>query len=214
MDEEVTLIDTRTRNEKIKNFIIKNKKKLISVLLIIIILILGFYSYQIFRDNHKQKLSEKYNSAVIEYGKGNKSEISTIMKDIIEEKDSSYSPLALYFIIDNKLIDNREEINNLFEILIQKTSLENEIKNLIIYKKALYNADFVEEKELLDTVKPLLNSNSVWKSHALYLVGEYFYSKGEKQKSKEFFNQIISLDNVNQDLAKEAQKRLNRDLSE
>ena len=214
MDEEVTLIDTRTRNEKIKNFIIKNKKKLISVLLIIIILILGFYSYQIFRDNHKQKLSEKYNSAVIEYGKGNKSEISTIMKDIIEEKDSSYSPLALYFIIDNKLIDNREEINNLFEILIQKTSLENEIKNLIIYKKALYNADFVEEKELLDIVKPLLNSSSVWKSHALYLVGEYFYSKGEKQKSKEFFNQIISLDNVNQDLAKEAQKRLNRDLSE
>ncbi len=214
MDEEVTLIDTRTRNEKIKNFIIKNKKKLISVLLIIIILILGFYSYQIFRDNHKQKLSEKYNSAVIEYGKGNKSQISTIMKDIIEEKDSSYSPLALYFIIDNKLIDNREEINNLFEILIQKTSLENEIKNLIIYKKALYNADFVEEKELLDIVKPLLNSNSVWKSHALYLVGEYFYSKGEKQKSKEFFNQIISLDNVNQDLAKEAQKRLNRDLSE
>ena len=100
MDEEVTLIDTRTRNEKIKNFIIKNKKKLISVLLIIIILILGFYSYQIFRDNHKQKLSEKYNSAVIEYGKGNKSEISTIMKDIIEEKDSSYSPLALYFIIE------------------------------------------------------------------------------------------------------------------
>ena len=214
MDEEVTLIDTRTRNEKIKNFIIKNKKKLISVLLIIIILILGFYSYQIFRDNHKQKLSEKYNSAVIEYGKGNKSQISTIMKDIIEEKDSSYSPLALYFIIDNKLIDNREEINNLFEILIQKTSLENEIKNLIIYKKALYNADFVEEKELLDIVKPLLNSNSVWKSHALYLVGEYFYFKGEKQKSKEFFNQIISLDNVNQDLAKEAQKRLNRDLSE
>ena len=214
MDEEVTLIDTRTRNEKIKNFIIKNKKKLISVLLIIIILILGFYSYQIFRDNHKQKLSDKYNSAVIEYGKGNKSEISTIMKDIIEEKDSSYSPLALYFIIDNKLIDNREEINNLFEILIQKTSLENEIKNLIIYKKALYNADFVEEKELLDIVKPLLNSNSVWKSHALYVVGEYFYSKGEKQKSKEFFNQIISLDNVNQDLAKEAQKRLNRDLGE
>tara|TARA_Y100001958_G_C21126289_1_gene468937 strand:+ start:296 stop:940 length:645 start_codon:yes stop_codon:yes gene_type:complete len=214
MDEEVTLIDTRTRNEKIKNFIIKNKKKLISIILIIIIFILGFYSYQIFRDNNKQKLSEKYNSAVIEYGKGNKSEIPIIMKDIIEEKDSSYSPLALYFIIDNKLIDNREEINNLFEILIQKTSLESEIKNLIIYKKALYNADFVEEKELLDIVKPLLNSNSVWKSHALYLVGEYFYSKGEKQKSKEFFNQIISLDNVNQDLAKEAQKRLNRDLSE
>ena len=45
-------------------------------------------------------------------------------------------------------------------------------------------------------------------------MAEYFYSKGEKQKSKEFFNRIILLENVNQDLKIEAQKRLNRDLSE
>jgi len=54
----------------------------------------------------------------------------------------------------------------------------------------------------------------VWKSHALYLVAEYFYSKNEKQKSKEFFSQIIILENSNQDIILEAQKRLNRDLSE
>ena len=45
-------------------------------------------------------------------------------------------------------------------------------------------------------------------------MAEYFYSKDENQKSKEFFNQIISLENANQDLKIEAQKRLNRDLSE
>ena len=45
-------------------------------------------------------------------------------------------------------------------------------------------------------------------------MAEYFYSKYEKQKSKEFFNQIILLENGNQDLKIEAQKRLNRDLSE
>ena len=67
---------------------------------------------------------------------------------------------------------------------------------------------------MLDSLKPLVNSNSIWKSHALYLMAEYFYSKNEKQKSKEFFNQIISLENANQDIIKEAQKRLNRDLSE
>ena len=64
------------------------------------------------------------------------------------------------------------------------------------------------------SLKPIINSKSVWKSHALYLLGEYFYSKNEKQKSKEFFNQIITLDNANQDLKIIAQKRLNRDLSE
>ena len=45
-------------------------------------------------------------------------------------------------------------------------------------------------------------------------MAEYFYSKDQKQKSKEFFNQIISLENSNSDIKLEAEKRLNRDLSE
>ena len=45
-------------------------------------------------------------------------------------------------------------------------------------------------------------------------MAEYFYSKDEKQKSKEFFQQILLQKNANQELITEAQKRLNRDLSE
>ena len=60
----------------------------------------------------------------------------------------------------------------------------------------------------------MINSESIWKSHALYLLAEYFYSKNEKEKSKEFFNQIIILENANQEIKIEAQKRLNRDLSD
>ena len=136
------------------------------------------------------------------------------MKEIIKDMDSTYSPLALYFLIDNKLINNNNEINSLFDILIKKTSLEKEIKNLIIYKKGLYNADFATESQLLDILSPIINSDSVWKSHALYLVAEYFYSKDEMQKSKEFFSQIMNTENANQNIIKEAQKRLNRDLSD
>ena len=86
----------------------------------------------------------------------------------------------------------KKDINDLFDILIDKTSFENEIRNLIIYKKALFNADSSSENELLKILNPIIKSDSVWKSHALYLMAEYFYSKNEKQKSKEFFNQIIS----------------------
>ena len=136
------------------------------------------------------------------------------MLEIINEKDPTYSPLSLYFIIDNKLISDVEKINNFFDIIIEKVSLDNEIKNLIIFKKASYNADQAQESELLNILNPLINSKSVWKSHALYLMAEYFYSKDQKQKSKEFFNQIISLENANQDIRLKAQKRLNRDLSE
>tara|TARA_E500000331_G_scaffold254356_1_gene244846 strand:+ start:360 stop:1004 length:645 start_codon:yes stop_codon:yes gene_type:complete len=214
MDEDLAIINSETRNEKVKRFLINNRKLIIITISLIIILVLGFYSSQIYKDGQREKLSNKYNSAVIKFKKDNSSNVVDTMKEIIKDMDSTYSPLALYFLIDNKLINNNNEINSLFDILIKKTSLEKEIKNLIIYKKGLYNADFATESQLLDILSPIINSDSVWKSHALYLVAEYFYSKNEKQKSKEFFSQIIILENSNQDIILEAQKRLNRDLSE
>ena len=214
MDEEITIINEKNRNEKIKSFFVKNKKLLYSIIIFIILAVLFFYSYKIFKDNHRKQLSDKYNVGIINYNNWDKTKVIKLMKEIIEDKDSTYSPLALYFLIDNNLIKSQKEVNGLFDILINKTSLEEEIKYLIIYKKGLYNSDFIDENGLLNIVNPLLNSNSVWKSHALYLVAEYFYSKNEMQKSKEFFSQIMNTENANQDIIKEAQKRLNRDLSD
>jgi len=214
MDEDLTIINTNTRNQKIKDFFNKNKKLIISFLGILLLIIIGFYSYQIYKEGHREWLSNKYNNAIIKHKNGDNSIIVPELKTVIEDKDGTYSPLALYYLIDNNLIDNRDEINDLFDILIEKTSLETEIKNLIIYKKGLYNADNSNESQLLEILNPLINSKSVWKSHALYLLAEYFYFKDEKQKSKEFFNQILNTENANLDIVKETQKRLNRDLSE
>ena len=214
MEEDLAIINSNTRNEKIKNFFINNKKKLIIFLSITVLFLIGFFGYNEFKNNQKIKLSNLYNSTIINYSDENKALTTDKLVDIINKEDPTYSPLSLYFIIDNNLIKDKKKINDLFDILIKKISLEKEIKNLIIYKKALFNADDIVEKDLLDILKPIINSESVWKSHALYLLGEYFYSKNEKQKSKEFFNQIIALDNSNYDLKVIAQKRLNRDLSE
>ena len=214
MDEEITIIDAKTRNEKIKNFFMTNKKILIIISIAIVTILISFYSIQAYKDGHREYISNKYNNASINFDKGDKAKTLLMLKEIIEDKDTTYSPLALYFLIDNNLIENKNEINNFFNLIINKVSLENEIRNLIIYKKALYNADDVDENQLIDILKPVINSKSVWRSHALYLIAEYFYSKNEKQKSKEFFSQILSVENANQDIIKEAQKRLNRDLGE
>ena len=214
MDEEISIINEKTRNEKIKNFFVKNKRLLLLTISSLVIIVLGFYSFQAFKENQREQLSDTYNSAVIKFNEGDRNNALLIMKKVIENRDATYSPLALYFLVDNNLLENQNETNDLFDVLIDKTSLEKEIKNLIIYKKALFNANFSNENQLLDILKPLLNSKSVWKSHALYLIAEYFYSKNEKQKSKEFFNEILNTENANQDLIKEAQKRLNRDLSD
>jgi len=214
MDEETAIIDSNTRNEKIRNFFVKNRKILLVIFIVIVGTLIGYFVYSEYKENQKLKISDQYNSITTEYSEKNKEETRNSLVELIYKNDSTYSPLSLYFIIDNKLIIEKKKINDLFDNIIKKTSLDKEIQNLIIYKKALYNADNSEENELLDILKPIINSESVWKSQALYLLAEYFYSKGEKQKSKEFFNRIILLENVNQNLKIEAQKRLNRDLSE
>ena len=214
MDEDVSIINSNTRKERIKNFFINNKNKLIFGIIILLLGIFGIYSFDKYQINKKQQVSDTFNLVTIEYSENNKEKTSTKLIEIINEKDPTYSPLSLYFIIDNELISDQKQINELFDILLDQTSLDDEIKNLVIYKKALFNADQSSEGDLLNLLNPLINSKSVWKSHALYLMAEYFYSKDQNQKAKEFFNQIISLENPNPDIRLQADKRLNRDLSE
>ena len=214
MDEDISIINSNTRNEKIKNFFLNNKKKLSVFFILIVILLISFFGYGEFKDYQRQKVSNLFYSTIIDYEESKKEKTVKKLTEIIELKDPTYSPLSLYYILDNDLISNTDRINGLFNILINKTSLEKEIKNLIIYKKGLYNADQVSENELLEILNPIIKSESVWSSHALYLLGEYFYSKNQKQKSKEFFSQIINSKKPNPDIVTEAQKRLNRDLSD
>ena len=214
MEEDISIINSNTRNEKVRNFFVNNKNKIISTIVILIIVLAGTYGFDSYKTNKKKEISNKFNSTTLAYSESTKEITVRNLVEIINEQDPTYSPLSLYFIIDNKLISNQSEINSYFDIVIEKTSLDEEIKNLVIYKKALFNSDQAQESELLKILNPLINSKSVWKSHALYLMAEYFYSKDQKQKSKEFFNQIANLEDANPDIKFQAQKRLNRDLSD
>jgi predicted negative regulator of RcsB-dependent stress response len=214
MDEEITIINTNTRNEKVKNFFINNKKSLIAVFSITLVVIIGYLSMKEIKERDKIKLANQFNITTINYKTEDKKTTIDQLTKLINENDATYSPLALYFLIDNNLVDNKNDINSLFDELINKTNLDEEIKNLIIYKKALFNSNHSSENDLLQILNPIINSESIWKSHSLYLIAEYFYSKNQKQKAKEFFNQILLIPNANKDIIVETQKRLNRDLGE
>tara|TARA_B100001250_G_scaffold374717_1_gene361746 strand:- start:18 stop:662 length:645 start_codon:yes stop_codon:yes gene_type:complete len=214
MDEDISIINSNTRNERIKNFFINNKKTLILSLTLIILIVIFYFAYGEIQDRKTKSLSEKYNNIVVNFKESNKQIFKKELVEIINIKDATYSPLALYFIIDKEIQSSTEEINNFFNTIINEVNLDKEIKNLIIYKKALYNADFETENNLINILKPVINSNSVWKSHALYLIAEYFFNKNEKQKAKDFYNQILNFEKSNEDIVIETQKRLNRDFSE
>ena len=213
MDEEIEIINTNTRIEKIKNFFISKRKQLISLLLLIVLILVTFFGYQEFDSRNKKQLAEKFNNLVINFENGQK-DVSNNLVEIINAKDKTYSPLAFFFMLDNNLISSNEEINSYFDFLINEIALEKEIKNLTIYKKGLFNSDFTEENELLNILNPLIKSESMWKPQALYLMAEYYLSKNQKQKSKEFFNQILDIENISPKIKLEVQRRLRSNFSE
>ena len=101
MDQEIEIISSETRKEKIKNFFINNKNKLISIAIFLLFVLFGFFFYQDYKKGHKEGLANKYNSAVIQYESGEKSKIINLLKEIIEDKDKTYSPLSFYFLLED-----------------------------------------------------------------------------------------------------------------
>jgi predicted negative regulator of RcsB-dependent stress response len=214
MDQEVEIISAETRKERIINLIINKRKTIISTLIFFILVLFGFFIYQEYAKGNKEQLANKYNLSIIEYENGNKSKILNSLKEIIEDKDKTYSPLAFFYLLDNDLITSKKEINKYFDILINEIGLDNENKNLTIFKKGLFNSETANENELLNILNPIIKSESIWKPHALYLMAEYYFAKNEKQKSKEFLQKLVSLENISDKIKLEAQKRLRSDLSE
>ena len=216
MNEEFSIINANTRNEKIRNFFINNKNKIIFGIIILIIIAACVYGFDKYSENKKKEISNNYNSIILEYSGNSKDETANKLIEIVNKKDATYSPLSLYFIIDNDLVSDKKVVYNLFDTIINDTSIDKEIKYLVIYKKALFYAEKIDHDDdgLLKILNPLINSESIWKSNALYLMGEYFYSKNQKLKAQEFFEKIVTLNNANTDIIKEARKRLDRDLSE
>jgi len=214
MDQEIDIINTNTRIEKIKNLFNNYKKQLVSILVIIILILFGFFFYQDYKSEKKEDLANKYDLALVKYNSGQKENIKQELKEVINAKDKTYSPLAFYFLFDNDIINSKDEINSFFDILIDEINLDKETKNLVIFKKGLYNSDFADENRLLEILNPVIKSQSIWKPHALYLMAEYYFAKKQKQKSKEFFDQIVNLENISSKIKIEAEKRLRSDFSE
>ena len=214
MDEEIEIINTNTRVEKFKNFLISNRKQLITLLLIIVLLLISFFGYQEFNKRSKEKLANKFNQIVTNFENGKKQNINNNLIEVIRTRDKTYSPLAFFFLLDNDLISSNQEINSYFDFLINEISLDKEIKNLTIYKKGLFNSDFVDENQLLDILNPVIKSESMWKPQAVYLMAEFYLAKNQKQKSKDFFEQVMIIENVSPKIKLEVQRRLRSEFGE
>ena len=189
-----------TKKNKLKIFYNKYKIlffSILSLLFVLVALISFFYKNE---ESKKIILSENYIKAKIFIKEGNKEEAKNILKDIIVENNSTYSTLALFLIINENLIKEKSDLLSIFDKVIEKKAIDVELKNLVIFKKMLYQSNFASEAELLESANILINSETIWKPNALLLMADYFTHKKEYSKAKEFYTKVLMLKDIHKDI--------------
>ena len=197
-----------TKKSKLKKFYESNKILIFSSILILMIFFGSLIFYLEINEKKKLLLSENYVQAKIYLENGDKIAATNMLKNLIFSNDPVYSTLSFFLILNQNLISDHQELSVLFDHLLENNKFENEVRNLLIYKKLLFNSNLTNESELLEEVKPLLNSETLWRPHALLLLGDYFVSKGEYLKAKEFYTEILSINNLQKDLYDQAISQL------
>ena len=186
--------------KSLKSFFLSNKKILIIFCTTIILIGVYFWWSQNLNIKEKYKNSEDFIGAKVLLSQNNKTKSLEALKKIILQNDEVYSPLSLFLIIDKDLETNKKNVTKYFDQVLSIKSLEKEDRNLLKLKKAIYISEDAEENDLLNLLNPILNSNSVWKYQSLKFIGDYYFDKKEYNKAKQYYTDILMLENANNDI--------------
>ena len=197
-----------TKKSKFRRLYDANKLLIFLTLFVLIITSISFSFYTVSREKQQILLADNYMVAIFYLQNNERDKGRKILKEIILANNRTYSTLSLFLILDEDLVDDQREISNLFDHLLANNKFEQEVKNLIIFKKTLFLSNFANELEMVENAKQLINTNTLWKPHALLLLGDYFSSKQQYLKAKEFYVQILSLQNLNMELYEQARSQL------
>tara|TARA_B100000886_G_scaffold306728_1_gene239267 strand:+ start:54 stop:647 length:594 start_codon:yes stop_codon:yes gene_type:complete len=177
--------------DKIKNFLIRNKLKIITASIICIILLLSFPIYEEFKIKKNAKILQKYSNALLYLDANKKEEGIKMLNDLI--KSSSNNKIKIF--ATNKLLTlyiNEKNINEALSVINQVLSdkkVDKDEKELLNIKKVLLKFDGIDENEILKLLKPNKQNNSFKKLSYLILL-DFYTMKNQKIKMKEI-NSIL-----------------------
>ncbi len=197
-----------SKKNKLKNFYTRNKSIIFITIFIFIAACLSAFFYSESQKNKRLALANNYVVAKINLENGKKDVATNMLKKLILSNDQTYSTLSFLLVLNENLVSEKQELLELFDHIINNNKFDNEITNLIIFKKLIFQSNFSNESELLEIAKPLINAETVWKPHVLLLMGDYFASKKENMKAKNFYLEILSLQDIQKDFYEHARSKL------
>ena len=153
-------LDKKTNfRERLFSFFIKNKFKILSLILLILISFFINFSLSKITQKNNTLLAEKYIKAGILLSNNEKDLAKNYYEEIILSENKFYSLLSLNTLIEKNLIKDNQKILEYFSKL-ENIKYSKELKELILFKKALYLIKIQERSKGEKILKNLINKNS------------------------------------------------------
>ena len=157
--------------DRIISYLKENKRKIIIVIIFVLLSIFSIISYNVYKLNKNELISEKFVQAKFLLQTENTSEANKILEEIIFSKNKFYSILALNTILERNLIEDKVKIIEYFKLL-EKMNIEEEQRDLIVLKKALYLIKHSDKEKGYEILKEISNSDSPIKFLAKEILDE------------------------------------------
>ena len=150
---------------RIKNLYRENKIKIQIFFVGIFILAISVVFLQIYKEKKINQISEQYIKAGILYAGNEKDKSKKFFEDVLNSKNSFYSSLALYNIIEKDLEKNEDKILEYFN-RVEKLQKDKDQKDILKFKKALFLLQKSKNQKAKKLLRELIDSNSKIKSLA------------------------------------------------
>ena len=145
--------------DKTISYLKENRRKIILIFILLLLSISSIIFFNIYKQNKNELISEKFVQAKLLLQNDDKSEANKILEEIILSKNKFYSILALNTILEKNLLEDKIKIIEYFEFL-EKMNIEEEQKDLIFFKKALFLIKYSEKEKGYEILKNISNSES------------------------------------------------------
>ena len=141
------------------NFYKENKIKVQIILISTILIIFLITFLEINKEKKNNLISEQYINAGIFYTKNEKDKAKEIYEDILKTNHSFYTTLALNNLLEKNLETNKNKVLEYFDI-VEKLQKNEEQKDILKFKKALYLLKNLENEEAKKILNELIDNDS------------------------------------------------------
>jgi hypothetical protein len=205
MNEIINEINDDLKKDKFLNLFKKYKYKIIIFLILFFFIIFFFVGKNILFESRAKKATQEYVFILNLISEKKNDEAKKRLEDLKNSKINIYKVLAISKLLELSKNDKNKQISLLDEAI--SGNIDRNDKDLFKIKKAILIFESSDENNFFNLLNPSDFKHSPWKILSLEMLGDFYLDRGQKNKAKDIYNQVLKIENIPELFKKELEKK-------